>query len=84
MDKNRGERIEKIQEEVEKLPEEIQRAIIGALKHWDMVELLCKESKMTDEEIEEMKITAREREDYLLLVFLYAAQAFNNDSEMLE
>lgn len=49
-----------------------------------MVELLCKESKMTDEEIEEMKITARERENYPLLVFLYAAQAFNNDSEMLE
>lgn len=43
MDKNRDERIEKIQEEVEKLPEEVQRAVIGALKLWDMVELLCKE-----------------------------------------
>ena len=38
---------------------------------------------MTDEEIEEMKIAARERENYPLLAFLYAAQAFNNYSEMM-
>lgn len=81
MDKNKNVRIKAILKEIAELPEEMQRAVIWALRHWELVEWLCKEPKMTSEEIEELKMQAKEKKDSLLLVLICAAQAFNEGAE---
>ena len=81
MDKNKNVRIKAILKEIAELPEEMQRAVIWALRHWELVEWLCKEPKMTSEEIEELKMQAKEKKGSLLLVLICAAQAFNEGAE---
>ena len=81
MEETRNEKIEAIREGIEKLPEKMQKAVIMAINHWDVVELICKETRMTNEEIKKLKVKAREKEDYFFLVLLCAVQAFNNSGE---
>ena len=81
MDKNKNRKIWAILEEIDKWPKEMQRAMIWALRHWKLVEWLCKEPKMTSEEIDEMIMQAREKKDCLLFVLVCAAQAFNDSDE---
>ena len=81
MDKNREQTIQALQEAVERMPEEMQKAIIWAIGHYDIVEQLCKDSGMTNERIEEAKIEAKEKGDYFLLMLLCATQIFNDPDE---
>lgn len=78
MDKSKDE---ELTEKIEQLPEEARRAIIWAITHWELVELLCKDAEMTHEEAEKMKIQAIERQDYVLLVLICAAQAFSQNDD---
>ncbi len=73
-----------LSETIEQLPEEARRAIIWAITHWELVELLCKDAEMTHEEAEKMKIRAQKEQDYVLLVLVCAAQAFSQNDDYKE
>lgn len=78
-EKNMDDEMTQIVETIKELPEEAQRAVYWIITHFDFVKEICKNSEMTNEEIERYKEEAWEKEDYLLLALLAAAQAFNND-----
>lgn len=84
MDKNKNGKIKTLLDEIAELPEEMQRAVIWALRHWELVEWLCKEPKMSSEEIKELKMAAKEKNDCLLFVLVCAAQVFNDSDETKE
>ena len=75
MEKDCKERWAKMEQEIQKLPEEAQRAIGWIVEHFDFVEKLWEQSDMTDEEIQKQKEKATQREDYLALALLCVAQA---------
>ena len=77
MDQDKNEEIDALLEKISKLPEEAQSAVIWAIRHWELVELLCKEPEATNEELEEMKAEAKKKKDHLLFLLLCAAQIFN-------
>ena len=79
--KNKDDRIKVLLNELKELPDDLQKAVTWAIKHWDLVECICKESEMTDEEIEACKTKARERNDSILLILACAAQVFKHQDE---
>ncbi len=84
MEKNNDEMLGKIEEAIKELPEKAQQAIYWTIAHLDLVKEMCKNPKMTDEEIEKYKEDARAKEDYMMLVLLWAAQTYNNGDETAE
>lgn len=81
MKDNKDEKIKKTVEKIKKLPEKAQVACIWAIEHCDMIEEMCRDSKMTMEEIEKYEIIARKRKDYFLLIFLQAVRVYGNNSD---
>lgn len=81
MEKRRDERFTIIEETVKELPERAQAAIHWMITHFDIVEALCINSEMTNEEIRRYKEDARQKEDYIMLVLLCAAQVYNSSNE---
>ena len=73
MDQDKNEEIDALLEKISKLPEEAQSAVIWAIRHWELVELL----EATNEELEEMKAEAKKKKDHLLFLLLCTAQIFN-------
>lgn len=84
MAKNKNKKIKAVLEKIAELPEEMQRALGWAVGNWEVVEWLCKEPEMTNKEMEEMKIWAKETKDYFLLVLVCAAQMFNDSNGCAE
>lgn len=80
MDKDLNERLVDvdIEKEIKVLPERAQRAIYRIIENLDFVVAMCKETEMTDEEIEKYRIIAREKEDYMLLALLCVAKMYKN------
>ena len=81
MEKNKDEKVKQLLNELKELPDDLQKAVTWAIRHWDLVECICKESEMTDEEIEACKTKARERKDYISLILACAAQVFKHQNE---
>ena len=81
MEKNKDERSAKIEEAIKELPEKARQAMYGIIAHWDFVVEMCKNTKMTNEEIEKNKEYARAKEDYTMLALLCATQTFNSNDE---
>ncbi len=84
MEKNKDERLAKIEEVVKKLPKKAQQAIDWVITHLDFVEEMCENPEMTNEEIEKYKEDAIAKEDYVMLVILCVAQTYNNSIETTE
>lgn len=84
MEKNKDERLAKIEEAIKELPEKAQQAMYGLIAHWDFVIEMCKNPEMTNEEIEKYKEDARAKEDYIMLALLCATQTYNNSDETME
>ena len=84
MDKNNDVPIQLLLEKIEKLSSGMQEAVAWAIAHWGLVEWLCKDQEMTDEEIERQKAAAIEKNDDLLLLLLCAVQVFNGLDEALD
>ncbi len=80
MEDNRKEQIARIEKAVKELPQKAQRAIFWIIEHYDFVEEMCKNSKMTVEEIEKYKTNAEAKEDYIMLALLCAAQTYMHES----
>lgn len=55
MDKNKSGNFKIIQQKIAELPEETQRAVIWAIRNWGLVERICKQSNMTNEEVEKLR-----------------------------
>lgn len=84
MERNRKIEIKVVQEEIRKLPEELQKAIIWAINNWELVKCLCNDPEMTYEDIEKLKVSAIGKTDYLLFVLACAAQVFKNSDETIK
>lgn len=78
MEKDKNEGLIEIEKTIGEMPEKKQKAIYWILSEWEVVEKICKSSKMTNEEIENYKKKAREKEDYTMLGLLCAAQAYRD------
>lgn len=61
---------------IQELPEESQKAILGILENFPFVLELCKNSDLTEEEIEQYMERAVQAKDYTLLALLCAVQAY--------
>ena len=81
MAKNKDNRIKVLLKEHKELPDDLQKAMTWAIKHWDLVECMCKDPEMTDAEIEALKTRARETKDPILLTLACAAQVFKQQDE---
>lgn len=68
----------RIENEVKKLPEKAQRAIYWVVENFNLVIEMCKESEMTEEEIEKYREIARKKEDYITLALLCVAKMYKN------
>lgn len=85
MEKDKNEQLAKLEKELNELPEKAQSAIYWMIKNFDSVIELCKNSEMTDEEIERYREKAIEKEDYLTLALLCTTEIYQNrDSEAME
>ena len=74
MEESMDKRLAALGEAIEELPEKAREAIGWIITHFDIVEEMCGNSEMTDEEIEKQKEDARAKEDYLMFALLCAAQ----------
>lgn len=75
-DKRREELIQKIEDGIKALPKEGQRAICWIITHMDMVEEICKKSKMSVTEIKRCIIEAKNKKDYMMLALLYILEKY--------
>lgn len=55
MDKNKSGNFKIIQGKIAELPGETQKAVIWAIVNWELVERICKQSNMTNEEVEKLR-----------------------------
>lgn len=79
MEDNGNEQFIKFEEELNGLSQKPRNAVLWAMKHFDFVEEICKNTKMTMEEIEEYKAYAKAKEDYIMLLLLCAVQTYENE-----
>lgn len=84
MKKGREDNVDKIEDEIKKLPEKKREAICWVILHLDLVKEMCRNQEMSNEKIEKYKEAARERGDYLMLALLCAVQTYNNSSKIPE
>lgn len=78
MEKNLKEKLIKIEKEMKELPTKAQCAVYWIIENFDFVIEICKESDMTDEEIEKYRENAKEKEDYIALALLCVTKACKN------
>ncbi|MCI8590674.1 MAG: hypothetical protein HFE77_08230 [Clostridiales bacterium] len=78
MEKNEYEELVRLEKEIEKLPERAQQAIYWIVDNIDFVIDMCKESEMTDEEIEKQMRITKEKEDYLSFFLLCITEMYKN------
>ena len=78
MEKDLNEKLVKIEKEIKELPKKAQWAIYWIVENFDFVIEVCKESNMTNEEIQKYKKYAREKEDYIMLALLCIAETYKN------
>ena len=71
------ERFEILLEKVKQLSPENQKAIVFLIENFDLVKKMCKNSGMTDEEIQKRLAIAKEKHDHIMLGLLIAARLFN-------
>lgn len=76
MEKNREEKIEQIQLDFQKLPIKWQRVIVWVVENWEIVEVMCKDTTMTIEEMEENIREARTRGDASMEILNRLAKRF--------
>lgn len=76
---SKEELIRQMENEIKKLPEKAQNAIYWMMENFEIVMEMCKESDMTDEEIEKYRKIAKEKDDYIALVLLCAAVIYKNN-----
>lgn len=70
-----------IEKVINELPDKAKSAIFWVITHFDLVEKMCKDSKMTNEEIEKHMVEARAKEDYTMLALLCCAQIYQKGNE---
>lgn len=80
MEKTKNESSDKIIKMMKELSEKEQDAIVWTIKNINFVKEMCENPGMTEEEIKKYKENAIEKEDYLMLILLCAAETFNNKS----
>ncbi|MCI8331346.1 MAG: hypothetical protein HFE78_00755 [Clostridiales bacterium] len=78
MEKEFNRDIDEMVEEIGKLPYKEQQAIGWLINNFDLVEEICKDSALTMQEIEQHKKIAAEKEDYVTLALLCAAEVYKN------
>ena len=78
MEKDLNEELVRGEKEMKEQPEKAQRVICWLVENFDFVIEMCKESDMTDEEIEKYKESARKKEEYITIVLLCIAEMHKN------
>lgn len=63
MEKDRKETLEQILQEYQNLPTKWQKVIGWMVENWEFVKAICKDTTMTNEEMEKIIEEARARED---------------------
>lgn len=76
MKDNRKKQIDEIMETIQQLPKEKQKAIYLIIQNIEFFEEICKNSEMTMEEIDEYKVVAIEKGDYVMLVLICMTQVY--------
>lgn len=84
MKRSKNENSVKIINMIKELPEKEQNAIVWTIKNFNFVKKMCENPEMTEDEIKKHKTEAIEKEDYLMLILLCAAEIFNNKSNETE
>jgi len=79
MEKSREEMAAELEAAIRELPEKAQGAICWIIRNYSLVEGMCKNSEMTNEEIEAYIEKAKAEDNELMLALLYLAQTYNNE-----
>lgn len=79
MEKSQEDMIKNMLCTITELPEESQKGLLGILENFPFVLELCKNSDLTEEEIEQYMERAVQAKDYTLLALLCAVQAYRKE-----
>lgn len=71
----REQRIKALQEQIEALPEAMQKAIFWMIGNMDVVDQLAEGEPLTDDEVKQYTQKAIEKEDYCLLALVLYKQS---------
>ncbi|MCI8589173.1 MAG: hypothetical protein HFE77_00425 [Clostridiales bacterium] len=79
MEKNENEELIKLEKEIKNMPEGAQRAICWIIDNLDFVIDMCKDSDITDEELDKHKRIAWEKKDYMAFFLLCITKICKKD-----
>ena len=82
MKKSEKKQLEKLQEEINKLPIRAQQTICCLIDNFDFVQEICKDSEMSDEEIKKQEEIAEKKKDYMALALLCAVKVYKNKTSL--
>jgi len=80
--KSEKQHLEKLQEEINKLPIRAQQTICWLIDNFDFVQEICKDSEMSDEEIKKQEEIAGKKQDYMALALLCAVKVYKNKTSL--
>lgn len=78
MKKSKQQLIDEIIEKVGKLPPKGQKAVSFIIDNFDLVKEMCKNSAMSNEDLDKRLEKAKATDDYTLLALSSAARVFTN------
>lgn len=81
MEESRKEKMEKLQRDFQKLPSKWQIAICWVVENWEPIEASCKDTTMTNEEIEQTIKEARAKGDVSMEILARLAKQFRETKE---
>ncbi len=85
MKKDLNEELVMLEMKIKKLSGKAQQAIYWIVENFDFAVRICKDSNMTDEEIEKYRKISREKEDHIVLALLCVVEMCKNEgSEPME
>lgn len=85
MKKDLDEELVRLEMKIKRLPVKAQQAIYWIVENFDFAVRICKDSDMTDEEVEKYRKIAREKEDHIVLTLLCVVEMCKNEgSELME
>lgn len=69
---------DKIEKMINKLPEKARASFFWAIENFDFIKKACRNSAMSEEEIEKNIIEALEKDDYIMFILCYTAKIYMN------